>query len=121
APAPRVTNHDVLLRIVRDAPPAAPPALPAPMSTPALRQLDLPERAEVRTVEGIPRAIRWRGRVIQVARAIGPERLGGEWWDARYLRDYWRCEDPEGADDVVLYRDYTTPGVDAWYVHGWYD
>ena len=89
--------------------------------SPALRQLDPPERAEVRTVEGSPRAIRWRERVIQVARAIGPERLGGDWWDTRYLRDYWRCEDTTGTNDLVLYRDYATPGDDAWYVHGWYD
>ena len=119
-------NHGHPLSMIRDA--AAGDAAAgdaaagdAVTRSPALRQLDPPERAEVRTVEGSPRAIRWRERVIQVARAIGPERLGGDWWDTRYLRDYWRCEDATGTNDLVLYRDYATPGDDAWYVHGWYD
>ena len=114
-------NHGHPLSMIRDAAAGDAAAGDAVTRSPALRQLDPPERAEVRTVEGGPRAIRWRERVIQVARAIGPERLGGDWWDTRYLRDYWRCEDATGANDLVLYRDYATPGDDAWYVHGWYD
>ncbi|ODT00369.1 MAG: hypothetical protein ABS52_18665 [Gemmatimonadetes bacterium SCN 70-22] len=103
--------------------PAAPSSISLP-HPPALRQLDPPERAEVRTADGIadgpPRAIRWRQQVIKVGRAIGPERLTGDWWDAGYARDYWRCEDTTGTTHLVLYRDCTASG-NAWYIHGWYD
>lgn len=103
--------------------PAPTPAITLP-HPPVLRQLAPPERAEVRTADGIadgpPRAIRWRQQVIRVGRAIGPERLTGDWWDAPYARDYWRCEDTGGAGDLVIYRDRTASGT-TWYVHGWYD
>lgn len=118
------------LALVREVPPDAthrPFARPLPpslMRAPALRQLESPERAEVRTADGTvtsaPRAIRWRERVISVARAIGPERLTGDWWESGYARDYWRCEDSTGTNHLVLYRDCTAPD-NAWYIHGWYD
>jgi protein ImuB len=97
---------------------------PFPLRTPALRQLETPERAEVRTADGDatspPLAIRWREQVIAVAHAVGPERLAGDWWGATYARDYWRCEDAAGTGHLVLYRDCTT-SPPAWYVHAWYD
>lgn len=99
---------------------ATPPFPRAPVHTPALRQLAPPEPADVRTEDGIPRTIRWRQQVIAVTRAIGPERLAGDWWDAAYARDYWRCEDAAGTGDLVLYRDCTA-SPPAWYVHAWYD
>ncbi len=117
------------LALVREPPsgatarPATPPRVTLP-HPPALRQLDPPERAEVRTADGVPdgppRAIRWRQQVITVGRAIGPERLTGDWWDAGYARDYWRCEDTAGSGDLVIYRDCTASN-NAWYIHGWYD
>lgn len=78
----------------------------------------------MRTADGIadgpPRAIRWRQQVIKVGRAIGPERLTGDWWDAGYARDYWHCEDTTGTTHLVLYRDCTASS-NAWYIHGWLD
>ena len=138
APAPASTTTpppSIPLALVREAPAApfsapahsapahsAPAHSPPPRLThpPALRQLDPPERIEVRTVEGTPRAIRWRQQVITVARAIGPERLSGDWWNAGYARDYWRCEDARGTSDLVLYRDCTASDA-RWYLHAWYD
>lgn len=118
------------LALVREVPPVAIPrpfARPLPPSllrAPALRQLETPERAEVRTADGTvtsaPRTIRWREHVITVARAIGPERLTGDWWESGYARDYWRCEDSAGTSHLVLYRDCAAPDH-AWYIHGWYD
>ena len=58
--------------------------------------------------------------MITVARAIGPERLSGDWWNAGYARDYWRCEDARGTSDLVLYRDCTASDA-RWYLHAWYD
>ena len=118
------------LALVREGLPGAPPLLaarplpPSLLRAPALRQLETPERAEVRTTDdratSPPRAIRWREQVITVARAIGPERLTGDWWESGYARDYWRCEDTTGTSHLVLYRDCTAAD-NAWFIHGWYD
>lgn len=118
------------LSLVREGPPGALPPLaarplpPSLLRAPALRQLETPERAEVRTTDdrttSPPRAIRWREQVITVARAIGPERLTGDWWESGYARDYWRCEDTTGTSHLVLYRDCTASD-NAWFIHGWYD
>jgi hypothetical protein len=58
---------------------------------------------------------------VPVARAVGPERLSGDWWEDGYARDYWRCEEANGAGELVIYRDVTPHGARAWFVHGWYD
>ena len=68
------------------------------------RPLKLLDRAEPIAVlyaspNGEPRRFRWRGRVHEVARAEGPERIAPEWWRERgqaRLRDYYRIEDAEG-------------------------
>ena len=66
-----------------------------------LKLLDRPEPIAVlyASPDGQPRRFRWRGRVHDVARAEGPERIAPEWWreggKAR-LRDYYRIEDGEG-------------------------
>lgn len=89
-----------------------------------------------------PVQFRWRGRLVRVARADGPERLLPEWWpgpgdrarpgDAPVPqpRDYYRVED-EGGGRWWLYRaglyrpvpegevtDRPTTGEPAWYLHG---
>jgi hypothetical protein len=85
---------------------------PAPAS---LRLLEPAERVDVdRDTE--PRRIFWRGRAIAVAKAIGPERLSGDWWNDGYSRDYWRCECDEEGGELVLYRD-----AEGWWMQGWYD
>lgn len=108
------------LTLVHERPPTSPPPPQALAHPPALRQLDPPERAEVRTVDGVPRAIRWRQQVITVSHAIGPERLAGDWWSTGYARDYWRCEDAAGTSHLVLFRDCTT-NPSPWFIHAWYD
>ena len=108
------------LILVREPPPAATPAITRLHPPPALRQLDPPERIAVRTTNGTPRAIRWRDQVIVVSRAMGPERLAGDWWTGGYARDYWRCEDQDGTCDLVIYRDCTT-SAPTWYLHAWHD
>ncbi|MFW6039810.1 MAG: hypothetical protein ACOC9N_01890, partial [Gemmatimonadota bacterium] len=56
----------------------------------------------------------WRG----ITAAAGPDRVsGGQWEEAPYAREYFRCVTDEGAL-VWLYRDARR---DAWYLHGWWD
>lgn len=83
---------------------------------PAIRLLESPESVFVVCDDGVPRAVTWRGRRLTIERAIGPERLSGDWWDDGYRRDYWRCESAFG--DFVLYLDRMD---DQWWVQGWFD
>ncbi len=48
-----------------------------------------------------PKAISWRGRKIDIAKAAGPERIAPEWWRknpgwAGKPKDYWRVEGTGG-------------------------
>lgn len=66
-----------------------------------LKLLDNPEKIAVlyATPDGYPRRFRWRGRVHEIARVEGPERISPEWWREKgsaRLRDYYRIEDGEG-------------------------
>jgi protein ImuB len=83
---------------------------------PAIRLLESPESVFVLCDDGVPRAVTWRGRRLTIERAVGPERLSGDWWDDGYRRDYWRCESAFG--DFVLYLDRMD---DQWWVQGWFD
>ena len=112
-------------RVEGSAPPAAPsrfrPVLhvsesTAPATPSARRALDPPEAAEVFCDNDVPRTITWRGQRIAVTRALGPERLSGDWWDDGYRRDYWRCESAIG--EIVVFLDRAD---DAWRVQTWSD
>jgi protein ImuB len=93
------------------------PAPRAPRPAPlAFRLLDPPEPVEIERAEGQLGAVWWRGRRITIERALGPERLSGDWWKDTYARDYWRCESEAG--DLLLFLDRMEQ---QWYVHGWYD
>lgn len=83
---------------------------------PAIRLLESPESVFVVCDDGVPRTVTWRGRRLTIERAVGPERLSGDWWDDGYRRDYWRCESTFG--DFVLYLDRMD---DQWWVQGWFD
>jgi hypothetical protein len=83
------------------------------------RQLENPEPVDVECANGQPRVIWWRGRRLRIDHPSGPERLGGDWWKDRYVRDYWRCDDPDGEGTLVLYHDYSSGS--AWFVQGWHD
>jgi protein ImuB len=95
---------------------SANPAVVARSDDPAIRLLESPESVFVVCDDGVPCAMTWRGRRLTIERAIGPERLSGDWWDNGYRRDYWRCESAFG--DFVLYLDRLD---DQWWVQGWFD
>jgi protein ImuB len=80
------------------------------------RLLDTPEQVDVDAPRGTPRILWWRGRRVVITRALGPERLSGDWWKDSYAREYWRCESDELARDFLLYRDGA-----GWRLQGWYD
>jgi protein ImuB len=95
--------------------------VPASSDHASLRLLESPEAIEVEcTTAGAPHALAWRGQRIAVLRAVGPERLSGDWWRDGYRRDYWRCAPAEGATvagELLLYQD----PAGAWHLQGWYD
>ncbi len=101
-------------------PPVIPISHPVIFSTPpvpaARRALDPPEAVEVSCDGDVPCAITWRGQRIAVTRALGPERLSGDWWDDGYRRDYWRCE--SGVGEMVVFLDRAD---DAWRMQAWAD
>lgn len=82
----------------------------------ARRAFDPPETVEVQCDGDMPREVTWRGHRIPVTRAVGPERLSGDWWDDGYRRDYWHCESLAG--EMTLYLDRAD---DGWRLQGWGD
>jgi nucleotidyltransferase/DNA polymerase involved in DNA repair len=86
-------------------------ALPA-----ANRAFDPPETVDVVCDGDVPREVTWRGHRIAVTRAVGPERLSGDWWDDGYRRDYWHCESLAG--EMTLFLDRAS---DGWRLQGWGD
>ena len=106
-PADRPRSVRVLSMVTE---PTAPP-IPA-----ARRALDPPEPVEVVCEGERPCVVTWRGQRIAVTRAVGPERLSGDWWDDGYRRDYWRCDSPAGEFTVFL--DHS---ISHWAIQGWGD
>lgn len=73
-----------------------------------------------------PRQFKWRGRLHEVRRAEGPERIGEEWWkppiddvSVGHVRDYYRVEDQDGAR-FWLFRAglYDASAPPKWWLHG---
>ena len=89
---------------------------PAPTAGMARRALDPPETVDVLCDGDVPRAVTWRGQHIVITRALGPERLSGDWWDDGYRRDYWRCDSVAGEMTVFWDR-----ADDSWRLQGWGD
>lgn len=70
-----------------------------------------------------PKAISWRGRKIDIAKATGPERIAPEWWRknpgwAGKPKDYWRVEGT-GGERLWLAEDHESKKEGAdWKVCG---
>jgi nucleotidyltransferase/DNA polymerase involved in DNA repair len=104
--------------------PQAPGPMPHAHVYTCSRQHETPEPVEVECADGRPRILWWRGRRMRIEHPDGPERLAGDWWKDHYVRDYWRCEDPDGEGTLVLYHDRSQACLSsgsAWFVQGWYD
>lgn len=83
-----------------------------------------PVDAHAAATDQAPITFRWRQAEHRVARAEGPERIGGEWWrrdsrGERDARDYYRVEDSAGQR-FWLFREggARSRGRQAWFVHG---
>ncbi len=65
--------------------------------------------------EGPPVSFREGGRVHQVVQAVGPERIGGIWWEGRNkTRDYFDVENQDGARFWI----FRVGETRKWYLHG---
>jgi protein ImuB len=85
--------------------------------------LPKPEPVEVMVVlpDYPPMHFRYKGEVIRIVRADGPERIEQEWWlQSGPPRDYYRVEDENGAR-YWLFRLglYETRGP-QWFLHGYF-
>ncbi len=68
--------------------------------------------------EGIPVSFTYGATVFQVARAAGPERISGIWWEGRRkTRDYFDVEDTTGRRFWV----FQVAETRKWYLHGMFD
>jgi protein ImuB len=69
--------------------------------------------------DGPPIRFRWRRVLREVARAEGPERIGGDWMGGAATRDYYRIEDKEGRR-YWIYREglFGEDEAPRWFVHG---
>ncbi len=99
------------------------PAAPAwPVGERPLRLLPHPEPIDVTAPvpDGPPMQFVWRRCTHRVARAMGPERICGEWWrDDAKPRDYYHVEDNAGRRFWVYREDLYRPDAPArWYLHG---
>jgi protein ImuB len=108
-----------------DAPPIAAVTAPRPLTL-------FPKPIEISVVcepsddrTGSPRQFSWRGNVHRLTHAVGPERIGGEWWRGHlHTRDYYDAEDVTGAR-FWLFRVLHPRSNDAivarWFLHGRFD
>jgi protein ImuB len=113
---PTTNAPSASLRLVSPLTSHVPRLTEPPATTLARRALDPPEVVEVLCESDMPRVVTWRGQRIPVLRALGPERLSGDWWDDGYRRDYWRCESTTG--ELTVYWDRAD---DSWRLQSWGD
>jgi protein ImuB len=69
-----------------------------------------------------PLLFRYKGRVHQIKKADGPERIEREWWiENGEHRDYYNVEDEDGKR-YWLFRSghYTGDKANRWFIHGYF-
>lgn len=95
-------------------------------STDRLRPIHLlpkPEPVDVMVVlpDYPPMHFRYKGEIIRVARADGPERIEQEWWLQSGLpRDYYRIEDECGARYWLFRLGLYENKKPQWFLHGYF-
>lgn len=91
-----------------------------------LKLLGRPEKVAVlyASPDGYPQRFRWRGKVHDIVRVEGPQRIAPEWWRQKStvrLRDYYRVEDAVGRR-FWIYRNGLSGdgrgGAPEWFVQG---
>ncbi|MEQ8413630.1 MAG: DNA polymerase Y family protein [Imperialibacter sp.] len=88
-----------------------------------LQLLNRPEKIEVSAPipDYPPMLFRYKGKVHEIARADGPERIEQEWWlQQGQHRDYYRVEDKEGHRFWIFRSGHYDDESFQWYVHGFF-
>lgn len=91
-----------------------------------LRPLQLLHRPEVIEVTAPipdypPMLFRYNGKVHQIAKADGPERIEQEWWlQQGQHRDYYRVEDEEGLRYWIFRLGHYHDKTYQWFIHGFF-
>ena len=77
------------------------------------------------TPDDPPSRFRWRGQLIRVRRAEGPERIGEAWWKGAIedvspgrVRDYYRVEDEDGRRFWLFRAGLYGEHPPQWWMHG---
>jgi len=66
-------------------------------------------------LEGSPAAFTHEGITRKVIHQVGPERIGGRWWDGHdKTRDYFDVSDPAGQRFWI----FRVAQTGKWYLHG---
>lgn len=85
--------------------------------------LPRPEPVDVMVVlpDYPPMHFRYKGEIIRVARADGPERIEQEWWlQSGPPRDYYRIEDERGARYWLFRLGLYGNEKPQWFLHGYF-
>lgn len=85
--------------------------------------LGSPERIEVTAPipDYPPMLFRYKGKLHQINRADGPERIEQEWWlQHGQHRDYYRVEDEEGKRYWLFRLGHYHEKTDQWFLHGFF-
>ncbi len=85
--------------------------------------LPRPEPVDVMVVlpDYPPMHFRYKGEIIRVARADGPERIEQEWWlQSGPPRDYYRIEDERGARYWLFRLGLYGNKKPQWFLHGYF-
>jgi protein ImuB len=88
-----------------------------------LQLLHRPEKIDVSAPipDYPPMLFRYKGKVHEIARADGPERIEQEWWlQQGQHRDYYRVEDKEGHRFWIFRSGHYDDESFQWYVHGFF-
>ncbi|NVK33606.1 MAG: DNA polymerase Y family protein [Rhodobacteraceae bacterium] len=95
---------------------------PEPVTLPGRHQNNLNVQTDLKDQErrfAPPASFRWRGRLLSLALAQGPERIAPLWWDVddswgQGLRDYWQVDTRQGHRLWLFH----TPQNPGWFVQG---
>jgi len=88
-----------------------------------MQLLSRPEPIEVMVVvpDYPPMHFRYKGELIRIVRADGPERIEQEWWlQHGPPRDYYRVEDDTGARYWIFRLGLYGRGKPQWFLHGYF-
>jgi protein ImuB len=88
-----------------------------------LQLLRIPERIDVTSLlpDYPPILFRYKGKLHDIRRADGPERIEQEWWLQRgQHRDYYRVEDEDGYRYWIFRLGHYDDKMYRWFIHGFF-